>query len=188
MTHLNQFTTDLATQNLTDFQFNTGPDLCLVPSSGPKVYIPTLISDRPAPTSSKQIKVVDVYDNALPNVNIQTRGIRPTTGVITNSQGYATLSDVMPDEVIIISHVGKETIQTQFKNLGSLITLQDKALVNEEVVITATSEKTTQEKPKKVKFLPIAIGLGLLWGISAYASSRPEKKKGKKGKKKTVTV
>lgn len=183
------------TENLTSFQpaqnFKDVVDPCLTPCARPiSTGSSKILMPRIQFPGSKTIQVVDIAGNPLVGVHIQRTGIAPSSGTITNQNGYAILDGIGPEEQVVISHVGKRTIQRKFKDLGSLITMNDEVMTNTDVDLgTVTTPRPEDKKGSGVPWKTIFIGVGLLWGASyMFSQSGSSSSKGKRKKKKAQAV
>ena len=118
------------------------------------------------PDFAKPIQVVDVAGNPLEGAHVKTgRGNK-----VTGANGNILIEAASNEDIVTITYMGKKTFSAAFKNLGGLITLQDEAIVNDEVVISNDKKKLN----------PWLIGLGVL-GVFVIAGAASKGKTGKTG-------
>lgn len=127
--------------------------------------------NAPCSSYTKTIEITDSNFNPLQNVHL-TWGTN--SGAITNASGIATVSVPNCNTLVTISHVGKRTHQAAYKDLGSLITLQDLETNLNPVVVGGSGSSTQVNKRTK----PLLMGFGILAALALLFTKKDDKKKG----------
>lgn len=149
-----------------------GPDIATI-TDGEYFGKPSNNTAVTTALKGKEIQIVDVNGIPLSDANIKVVGT--SNGGVTDANGYIILPDVSTESLITISYVGKKPVTRKLGEMGSLITLQDLPMQNEEIVLTQ------QQKANKTLMYG-AIGAGLIFLLAGVFS---KDKKGKNSKAST---
>jgi hypothetical protein len=139
----------------------------------PTCTAPTLYPSKSIKSTRLETQIIDFFGDPLVGVNVRVLGTQK--GGITDQNGYIVLSDVSSIDTVVISHIGKESITRTFGSLGSLITMQEKAIENTPVILTV------QQKANKTLMYG-AIGAGVLFTFMYLFTREKPKKKSKAAK------
>jgi hypothetical protein len=141
--------------------------------------------------NTKEVEIIDKDGTPLQNAHITWTESGKKVGTITNAEGIATVEVENQTTLITITYVGKRTHVAAFKDLGSLITLQDNVNNLPPVVIKNPTTKPTTptnttppvaQVDKKSGFMKTAIiGIGALLLISAFSKPGGKGKSGLNG-------
>ncbi|NGM89931.1 SusC/RagA family TonB-linked outer membrane protein, partial [Parapusillimonas sp. SGNA-6] len=84
-------------------------------------------------------QVIDKQENPISGVNITAKGTNRT--VLTNEEGRFTISDISPETVLVVSHLGFKTQEIAVRNRQSILVIMEVGLAHlDEVMVIGYGE------------------------------------------------